>query len=268
MTADHDTDISTATRLSKLPVSAVIITLNAERYLERVLTALAICDDVIVVDSGSTDHTIHIAQTCGARVESRTFQGFGPMKREAVALARYDWVLSVDADEVVDDEAMAALATLRLNDPRQAFRIRRRNYIGDTEVRYGAWNPDWCLRLFNRRCANFSTAVVHESVQTAGPIATWPGSIIHYSFAHYADVFARCGKYAHIKTQRLRDNGRRAHAVTLLLRGIWGFSRSYIFKRGFLDGRAGFMVALSVALDATLALAQASETSRSDVPLK
>lgn len=246
---------------AKLPISAVIITLNAERLLDQVLAALAICDEVLVVDSGSSDRTCDLARARGARVEYHEFQGYGPMKRAAVAMAKHDWVLSIDADEVLDAAALAALPTLDVSDPRRSFRIHRRNLIGAIEVRYGAWNPDWCIRLFNRTCTDFTAAEVHESVRATGPVAIWPGGLIHHSYIDFADLFARCSKYSRIKAQRLRERQRSAGAVKLLARAAWGFVRSYFLRRGFLDGRAGVLVALSVALDGVLALAQASEPS-------
>jgi glycosyltransferase involved in cell wall biosynthesis len=249
-----------------LPISAVLITRDAERHLDQALAALHVCDEILILDSGSTDRTLAIAQRHGARVEHHEFHGFGPMKRLAVSRARHDWVLSIDADEVLDPEAIAALATLDFGEPRRAYRIHRRNFVAATEVRHGAWNPDFCVRLFNRTGADFTDAEVHESVHATGPIAPWPGSLLHYSFPDFAEVFQRCGKYARLKTQRLRERGVTAGAIKLLVRMGWGFFRSYVLKRGFLDGRAGVLVALSVALDAVLALAQASEPSPTPAP--
>ncbi len=239
----------------------MLITRDAERLLDKVLASLAVCDEILVVDSGSSDRTLDIARARGARVEHHEFLGYGPMKRAAVAMAKHDWVLSIDADEVLDEVALAALAKLDFSDPRRAFRIHRRNFIGEIEVRHGVWNPDWCIRLFNRTCTDFTAAEVHESVRATGPVAIWPGSMIHYSYPDFAELFWRCGKYSRIKAHRLRERGHSAGACTLLARAVWGFLRSYILRRGFLDGRAGVLVALSVALDGVLALAQASEPS-------
>lgn len=246
---------------AKLPISAVLITRDAERLLDQVLAALAVCDEILVVDSGSSDRTLDIARARGARVEHHEFLGYGPMKRAAVAMAKHDWVLSIDADEVLDEAALAALSTLDFKDPRKAYRIHRRNLIGEIEVRHGAWNPDWCIRLFNRTCTDFTAAEVHESVRATGPVLVWPGGMIHYSYPDFAELFWRCGKYSRIKAHRLRERGHTAGAARLLVRAGWGFFRSYIWRRGFLDGRAGVLVALSVALDGVLALAQASEPS-------
>jgi glycosyltransferase involved in cell wall biosynthesis len=236
-------------------ISAVLITLNAERHLDRVLAALrGTCAEIVVLDSGSTDRTAAICAAHGVRFEVHPFDGYGPQKRRAVALATHDWVLSVDADEVLDATASAALAQLDLSEPRRSFRILRRNFIGEREVRYGAWSPDWCLRLFNRTTTNFTMDAVHESVPAVGPVAVIPGSLLHYSFSDAADLFVRCGGYARRKAARYRAAGRRAGACRVLLRALWGFTRSYVLKRGFLDGKLGVVVALSVAVDNTVPL--------------
>ncbi len=249
------------------PISAVMIVLNGARHLPTSLPPLlAACAEVLVLDSGSTDGSQELARTLGARVEHQDFLGFGPQKRCATALARHDWVLSIDADEVLDAEAARSLVGLELSDARRAFRVRRRNHIGTREVRHGAWNPDWCLRLFNRTLSGFSADQVHEAVRHAGPVATLPGSLLHYGYADLAEVFTRCGGYARLKAARYRASGRRAGAAVLALRAATAFTKSYVVKLGALDGAAGLVVALSTAVDAVVPLALASETPSSDAP--
>jgi glycosyltransferase involved in cell wall biosynthesis len=245
------------------PISAVLIVLDGERHLERVLAALRSCDEILILDSGSTDRTHEIAKAAGARVEHQAFLGYGKQKQRAVELAKHDWVLVVDDDEVLDEEAAAAIARLDLADPARCWRLRRRTYIGTQEVRHGIWSPDYSLRLFNRAKARFNDATVHESVQPGGPVLTLPGALHHYSYSDYADVFSRMGGYARTKAAGYRARGRRCGALKLAARAMWSFWRSYLFKLGFLDGRAGVIVALSLAIDATCSLAMASEPEES-----
>lgn len=252
---------ATLSGLEKMPVSAVLIVLNGERHLDRVLGALAFCDEILVLDSGSTDQTVEIARRHGARVEHQPFLGYGPQKRRAVELAKHDWILAVDDDEVLDYEAATTIQVLDLSDTTRAWRLRRRTYVGGREIRYGAWSPDLALRFFNRAHATFNTNEIHESVQPGGEVLTLPGALHHYSYADLADVFARCAAYSRAKATRYRFDGRKAMAVQLLFRALWGFLRSYVFKLGFRDGSAGVVVALSVALDAVLGLALAGEQS-------
>ena len=234
-------------------ISAVLITLNAEQHLDRVLSALGGCAEIVILDSGSTDGTRAIAERHGARFEVHPFDGYGPQKRRAVALARHDWVLSVDADEVLE----ADLTGLDLSNPARCFRIRRRNHVGSHEIRHGHWNPDWCVRLFNRTVHTFSDDAVHESVRPTGPVATLPGSLLHYGYADLGDIIRM--KYHRMKAERYRAEGRRASGPLLAARALAAFGRSYVLKSGWRDGPAGVCVALSAAVNATFGLALASE---------
>jgi hypothetical protein len=126
---------ATLSGLEKMPISAVLIVLNGERHLDRVLGALAFCDEILVLDSGSTDATIEIAKRHGARVEHQQFLGYGPQKRRAVELAKHDWILAIDDDEVLDYEAATTLQVLDLSDPGKAWRGRRRPDLGGREFR-------------------------------------------------------------------------------------------------------------------------------------
>lgn len=240
-------------------ISAVLITLNAERHLAQVLTALASCDELVVLDSGSTDATRDIALAHNANVSIRVFDGYGSQKRAAVALARNDWVLLIDADEIIDATLSSALTNVDLSDPHCAYRLHRRNFVGVQEIRHGVFGNEWVVRLFNRTTANISSDVVHESVRGAERIRDLPGSMLHASFADGAELFARMAKYASAKAATCRASGRRASALLLLLRAAWAFFRCYVLKGGFLDGRLGVLVAMSTACDAVVGLAMASE---------
>jgi glycosyltransferase involved in cell wall biosynthesis len=242
----------------------VLIVHNGERHLDRVLSAVGFCAEILVLDSGSTDRTHAICAEHKARVEHQPFLGYGPQKRRAVDLAKHDWVLVIDDDEILDYEAATTIQVLDYADPTRAWRIRRRTYIGANEVRYGQWTPDYSLRLFNRTQAQFNDRMIHESVEHRGTVLTLPGALHHYSYLDYADIFQRCGGYARRKAALYRAEGRRAGALPLLVRAWWGFMRSYVLKQGFRDGNAGVIVALSVALDAVLGLAEAQEPAGED----
>ena len=248
------------------PVSAVLIVLNGERLLDRVLSALSFCSEILILDSGSTDHTLEIAGRHRVRVEHQAFLGYGAQKCRAVELAKHDWVLVIDDDEVLDYEAAFAIQSLDYSDPTRAWRIRRRNYVGEREIRFGQWSPDYTLRLFNRATAQFNLHAVHESVETAGEVLTLPGALHHYSYTDLADVMTRAAIYSRAKATRYRFEGRRTWPGQLLLRALWGFVRSYILKLGFRDGTAGLVVALSVAVDSVLGLAIAEEQDESAKP--
>lgn len=239
-------------------ISGVIIVKDGEERIAEVVRALACCAEVVVLDSGSRDRTVELARAAGARVEHQPFLGYGPQKNRAIELAAHDWVLSVDADEVLDGTGAAAIAGLDLSDPRRCWRLRRRTFVGATELRHGHLN-DAPVRLFNRTATRFSDAAVHESVAPRGPVALLPGSLRHHSFRDAADLVARGAGYARLKAERYRAAGRTAAAPLLLVRAAAAFAKSYVVKAGFLDGGLGVVSAMSAALDACAPLAMASQ---------
>jgi glycosyltransferase involved in cell wall biosynthesis len=242
-----------------IAVSAVVITREAEKHLDRVLGALEMCAEIVILDSGSTDRTREIANRHGASWFERPFDGYGPQKRHAVVRARHDWILAVDADEVLDERGSEALAAIdwERQDPSVCWRIRRRPFVGRREIRHGHWNPDWVVRVFNRRHNDFSTAAVHESVMPTGVIRTLPGSLLHYSYRDLGEIIRP--DYHRLKADGYRANGRRANGPVLAVRAMWAFFSSYVVRRGFLDGPAGVVVALAGAVNAVLGLALASQ---------
>lgn len=235
-----------------LPISAVIITLNGAKRLAAVLEAAAGCDERLVLDSGSTDGTPAIAAAHGARVLHQPFLGYGPQKQRAVELARHDWILSLDDDEVLDEEAREALRGIDLSDPSACWAIRRRTFIGTREIRNGPWRREQVLRLFNRTTAGFKPLQVHEEVRSSRGPRLLPGSILHYSYADAADVIARSLRYAPLKAEVMRSRGQRPEAWTLPFRGTAAFVRSYCLKGGWRDGAAGFVIAVARVIDSTL----------------
>jgi glycosyltransferase involved in cell wall biosynthesis len=236
----------------RLPISTVIIARDAAARIGAVLAAVQMCDERLVLDSGSTDDTVALARAAGARVEHQPFLGYGPQKQRAVDLATHDWILSLDADEVLDGEAQAALGRLDLSDPAACWAIRRRTFVGRREVRHGVWRDERVLRLFNRTAAGFKSIPVHEEVEARRAPRLLEGSILHYSFADCRDVLSRSLRYAPLKAGVLRAKGERAGAWMLPLRGMAAFVKSYILRSGWRDGGIGFVVALGRVIDSTL----------------
>ena len=246
------------------PLSAVLISQNAEEHLDRVLGALRCCGEIVVLDSGSTDNTRKIALEHGASWYERPFDGYGPQKRHAVVRARYDWILAIDADEELDDEAVAAVHAVDWDrqDPSLCWRLRRRPFVGQREIRFGHWNPDWVVRIFHRSHHDFSGAPIHESITPTGAVRALPGSLKHYCYRDLGEVIRM--DYHRLKAQRYRDHGRRASGPVLAVRAMWAFFYSYIIRRGFLDGPAGVVIALAGAINAVMGLALATEESGND----
>ncbi len=251
--------------IPKAPLSAVLITRDAERHLERALAPLSFCSEILILDSGSRDRTRAIAAAQGAVWHEHAFEGYGPAKRRAVALASCDWVLSLDADEVLDERATTALAGIdwAAADPRQCWSLRRRPFVGSREIRHGDWAPDWVVRVFNRQHHTVSPSLVHESVTPTGPVRRLDGSLLHFTAADLAAVFRP--DYYRLKAAVYRQRGRRAGEPVLALRAAAAFLRSYLLRAGFLDGSAGVVVAVAAAANAVTGLALAA-TELASVP--
>lgn len=246
------------------PISAVLITLNAERWLEAVLEPLVAFGEILVLDSGSTDRTEAVARAAGAQWHHHPFDGYGPQKRRAVELAKHDWILSVDADEILEPATVDAIGSIDwpTRDPEDCWAVRRRPFVGGREIRHGHWVPDPVIRLFNRTHHQFSEAVVHESVTATGPVHTLPGALLHHSYPDLAAVFR--ADYHRMKAEVYRRRRRSIPGTAALtLRSAWAFFYSFAVKRGFLDGRAGLIIALSAAVNASLGLALAAESEPS-----
>jgi glycosyltransferase involved in cell wall biosynthesis len=236
----------------RLPISAVVITRDAAKGIAATLSSVSFCAERLVLDSGSTDATVEIARAAGARVEQQPFLGYGPQKRRAVELAAHDWILSLDADEVLDDTAVAAIARLDLGDPSACWSLRRRTFIGRREVRHGPWGGEQVLRLFNRTTAGFTEQAVHEEARAKRPPQLLPGSIMHYSFENTAAVLLRSIRYARLKAGVMRGKGQRASGWTMPWRGVTAFAKAYLLQGGWRDGPDGFVIALSRVVDSTL----------------
>jgi glycosyltransferase involved in cell wall biosynthesis len=249
----------------KVPLSAVLITRDAERHLECALAPLSFCSEILILDSGSRDRTRAIAAAQGAVWHEHAFEGYGPAKRRAVALASCDWVLSLDADEVLDERATTALAGIdwAAADPRTCWSLRRRPFVGSCEIRHGDWAPDWVVRVFNRQHHTVSPSLVHESVTPTGPVHRLDGSLLHFTAADLAAVFRP--DYYRLKAAVYRQRGRRAGEPVLALRAAAAFLRSYLLRAGFLDGSAGVVVAVAAAANAVTGLALAA-TEPASVP--
>ena len=225
----------------RLPLSAVIITLNAASSLAACLDALDFCDEVLVVDSGSTDHTIAMALARGARVMHQDWLGYGPQKQFAVEHASHDWVLCIDADERVSPALRASILQALDNPGHLAYRFPRCNRFLGRYLRHGEGYPDWNLRLFERRHAHWSRDTVHEKVQTQTPVAPLAGDLLHDSAETLSGYLSKQDRYTTLAAQQAYAAGQRAHVGHLLLSPLLRFIKFYFLRLGFLDGVPGLV---------------------------
>ena len=221
------------------PISATIITLNAAAQLPECLDSLAFCEEILVVDSGSTDETVALASSRGARVLHREWLGFGPQKQFAVREARHDWVLCVDADERVTGALRQSVEQALLTPEATAYRFPRSNRFLGRYLRHGEGYPDLSLRLFDRRHARWSEDIVHEKVVASGPVGTLAGDLLHDTAESIESYLAKQNRYTTLAARQACSAGKRARAGHLLLSPLLRFVKFYFVRRGFMDGIPG-----------------------------
>ncbi len=224
-----------------LPLSLIVITRDAAHVLADCLASVPFAAEKIVVDSGSGDDTVAIAERFGARVVLHEWMGFGPQKNFAVQQARHDWVLCVDADERVTEELAAAIRAAFAAPPTAfAFAFARRNRFLGRWLAHGEGYPDWSVRLFDRARARWTNDPVHEHVVTDGPITRLTGDLLHRSAESIETYVAKQNRYTTLQAQAMHSRGERAGVLQLGLSPLLRFVRFYVLKLGFMDGAAGF----------------------------
>lgn len=230
-------------------LSAVLIVKNESARLRRCLESLAWADEIVVLDTGSTDNTIDMALSLGCKTFSlEKWEGFGKARQAAVALATNDWVLSIDADELADPLLQKELLALRERDfEGKAWRLKRLSYYLDQPIRFCGWQNDAPLRIFDRRQGGFDARAVHESVHTTQGTGTCQGWLHHYTYPTRQDHFARMRFYGDLSAQRKLEQGRRSNPLDALLRAKLKFLKMYFLRLGFLDGAKGFRLCLDSA---------------------
>ena len=234
--------------MTRPTLGIALITFNAASRLAQCLEAVSFADEIVVLDGGSTDATVGIAEAHGARViEAPDWPGFGPQKNRALDALGTDWILSIDADEVVSPELAVSIRSALGHPSADVYAVDRlSNFCGQWVYRSG-WYPDWIPRLFKRGAARFSDDLVHERLIRSSPdtkIARLSGKLMHYSYEDFEDVLRKLDAYSTAGAQQRQAAGKRGSFGLAVSRGAWAFIRTYFLRRGFLDGRAGFMIAV------------------------
>ena len=228
--------------MQSLRISGVIITLNEEKNIQRCLSSISFCDEIIVVDSGSSDNTIEIAKQNGATVVSQAWLGFGPQKQFAVEQASNDWVLCLDADEVVSLELQSAITAIDFgNKSVRGYLMPRRNHFMGRALFHGEGYPDKSLRLFNQQFGRWRNEIVHEGVDVSGDILTLKGDLLHYSQESITAYLAKQNHYTELQAQTLFESKKRINRLKCVTSPIARFIKFYFLRLGFLDGFPGFV---------------------------
>ena len=230
----------------RAPLSVVILTKNEEDRLPAALASVAFADETVVADTGSTDATAERSRLAGARFVPIGWEGFVGSRNRALALARHDWVLVLDADERVSEALrLEILAVLEADDPAFAgWRMPRFSHFLGRSVRHGSWYPDTKLRLGRRsRGLRAEGGRVHEALAVDGSVGRLAAPLVHHPYRDLSDALKKASRYAQLGAEDRHDRGARGSAAGLFVRPAFEFFRSLVVKRGFLDGGVGWSVA-------------------------
>ncbi|NKB62662.1 MAG: glycosyltransferase [Gammaproteobacteria bacterium] len=231
-------------------LSVIIITRNEEQKIRDCLESVSWADEIVVVDSGSSDATMDICREYTDKVFYQEWKGFGPQKNHALGLATHEWVLSVDADERITgplkDEILAVIEKSE-SDQLSAYEIPRRSRFCGRYMKHCGWYPDYVLRLFRREEARFTNDLVHERVVTTGKKGHFKHAMLHLSVENLDQAINKMNLYSSMAAREKFERGESASLLKAISRGGWTFFRVYLLKLGFLDGRQGFMLSVANA---------------------
>jgi glycosyltransferase involved in cell wall biosynthesis len=246
-----------------IPVSVCIIAYNEEAKILRCLESVRQFGDVVlVVDSKSVDRTAAIGEDFGCRVFIEEWKGDGPQKQSAIDKCNFNWILMLDADEILPLPAFETIQSIFLN-PADivAYSMKRRSYIGERRIRHSGWWPDRVIRLFDRRYCRMR-GITHSSLQVNGKTCPLDAVIEHYSYVDYAHLAEKMNRYSSWMANELYHSGRRVNVMTPMLHAIWMFVRVFFIKRGFLDGLDGITISTISATGSFLKYAKLLEIQR------
>ncbi|MGC8794926.1 MAG: glycosyltransferase family 2 protein [Bryobacteraceae bacterium] len=245
-----------------MKISATIITENEERNLPRAIESLRCCDEIVVVDCGSTDRTVELARKLGARVLESQWRGYAAQKNYAAEQARHDWILSLDADEALSEALEGEIWQLKKNGPDcDAYTVpRMAQYLGRW-ILHSGWYPDRKIRLYDRRKGRWVGDYVHERVVTEGRVGHLKSNLLHFTCNSLSEHLKRLDRYTTLAAQELVARGQKIGWRHLLLAPLITFWRTYVFQLGFLDGFEGLTIARMAAIYTYLKYAKARNMS-------
>lgn len=243
-------------------ITGLVITLNEADNIEGCLTSLAqVCTEVIVVDSGSSDDTVRIAEQLGARVLHQPYLGDGPQKAFGVPYASHDWILALDADERLAEDATEIIRTLDLSTPDTAWSFHRKNYVGNHWLKAAGFYPDTVTRLYNRTTSGYRDKKAHSSVR-APRYADTQAHITHLTYRDLADWISRINALSTRDAWAMKKRGKKASVLRPVIHSLNALVRKLIFKGGIFQGSDGFLVAVTTAFHAYMKYAKLNEIDK------
>ncbi len=232
----------------KRMISATVIALNEEKDLPRCLESLKFCDEIILIDSGSTDRTVEVAKKYGAKVIQEPWRGYGAQKNFAMQQAKNEWVLNLDADEVVTTELKnEILIEIQSQNPASGYFIARKTFYLGKWIQYGGWYPNYVTRLCKKSISKWTEPAVHEELTIEGEVRNLKNPMLHYTFSDISDQLRTNLKYAKQGADQLHSKNKKATILKLIFKPISKFFETYILKLGMLDGLAGFIISVNAA---------------------
>jgi glycosyltransferase involved in cell wall biosynthesis len=233
-----------------MEISVVIITKNEAHIIANTLQSLQpVTNDIVIVDSGSTDDTVAICKKFNANVIETSWAGYGINKNKGIEAAKHNWILSLDADEAIDAELQQSLLQLALANANEVFNIRFKNFFCNKWIRFGEWGFDWHIRLFNRNKVHWNNVAVHENLVFPPDVMVTKlkGNILHYTVQNRKEYDAKTDYYARMNAKKYLEAGKKPSSLKQYLSPVFAFIQHYIFRLGFLDGVEGFIIAKTTA---------------------
>lgn len=241
--------------------SIVIVCKNEAAIIEQVLQSIAtLTDDIVVYDNGSTDGTVDVLKKYNVTLEQGEWLGFGRTKKLAVNLAKYDWVLSIDADEALDDTLQQELKEISFTD-HSVYQIRFKNFFGNKYLRWGEWGGDKHIRLFNKSEVNWNDAGIHEelTIPAGQKVVQLKGYILHFTMSDITEYSRKVVQYAMLNAEKYFQQGKKASWIKRRVSPTFSFIKHYFFELGFLDGWEGLISARMTAFYTFLKYARLHE---------
>ncbi len=230
---------------NKITISAVIITFNEKKNITRCLNSLKWVDEIIVIDSGSTDKTCEIAKKMGAKTYHNPWPGYGMQKRFGIEKTTHPWVIVVNADEEVTQElAKNIQSAIQSASENSCYKIKRSAYFIGKKIKYGDWGRDWVIRIFPKATFSWSKDPVHESLEAYKNEAfDLKGELLHHTQDNITDAIDKINNYSTLSAEILIKKGKKSNLLKAIFKSNWTFFRCYIVRLGFLDGNAGYIIA-------------------------
>lgn len=230
--------------MNKASLTVIIAAKNEGHQIRECVDSVSFADEILVLDSASTDDTAEQARSAGAIVHLTDWPGYGPQQQRGIELARNDWVLSLDADERVTSALQQEIRSTLSNAKLNGYRIPRHSSFCGTFIEHSGWRPDYTLRLARRQHAGFTDHFLHAHMTVDGSVGQLKNPIIHYSYINMDDVLEKLNRYSKGASLDLQTRGGTSTLWKAILKGFWSFIRTYFLKQGFRDGRIGLVLAI------------------------